>query len=77
MDRKNRNRAENDNLAVGLKALGIEELTERLEVSALAPGGAGEMGQDGFIDIQNCCNGGKCSGNTLPEVDELLDTQNM
>ncbi len=73
MEKQKLTTTEHKNLEDSLQTLGIQDLEERLEVSALA-GGGGVMGQDGFIDIsiENCCNGGKCSGNTLPEVDEAL-----
>ncbi len=55
-------------LEQSLECLNIRQLEERLEVSTLMPGGGGqEFNQDIFdINWENCCNGGKCSGNTVP-----------
>jgi len=78
MEKRNLMGAELETLEMSLRELGIQDLEERLEVSTLAAGGGGVMGQNFFdINIENCCNGGKCSGNTLPEVTDMLDTNEM
>ena len=79
MEKKNLSGTELETLETSLRELGIQDLEERLEVSSLAAGGDGiVMGQDFFdISFENCCNGGKCSGNTVPEVMDIIDTNEM
>ncbi len=70
MKNKNLGSTEAKLMQGSLKLLKIQELEERLEVSALLPGGA-DTGAN-FFDFENCCND-KCNGNNIV-MDDPVDT---